>query len=156
MKNHLVYSHCDPRGQVFYVGCGLSKRAYGVHNRGSLWHQKIKKIDYFEVRILFASDNYEEALGKEKYFIAGLRPECNVIDGHHCPVSRTRVNGITMRQHEVLTYIRDHIDDEGWNPTIGQITQHFGWQSPNSAMCHIRVLAKKGFVTKTARGYFPT
>ena len=62
---------------------------------------------------------------------------------------------LTHRQEEILNLIRDCIDTTGLPPTRVEIAQHFGFNSPNAAEAHLKVLAKKGaldLVPGTSRG----
>jgi SOS-response transcriptional repressor LexA len=37
------------------------------------------------------------------------------------------------------------------HPPVREIMEHFGFRSPNGAMCHIRALEKKGLLRRRAR-----
>ena len=54
----------------------------------------------------------------------------------------------TERQREVLEFICERSQMSG--PTIREIMQHFGFTSPNGAMCHIRALERKGLIRRRA------
>ena len=54
----------------------------------------------------------------------------------------------TDRQREVFDFIRERSQMSG--PTIREIMQHFGFTSPNGAMCHIRALERKGLIRRRA------
>ena len=55
----------------------------------------------------------------------------------------------TDRQREVLQFLRRHLDERGYPPTVAEIARHFGMRSPNAAGQHLRLLAKKGLVEIT-------
>ncbi|MSR52630.1 MAG: transcriptional repressor LexA [Gemmataceae bacterium] len=55
---------------------------------------------------------------------------------------------ITKRQHEILDYIRDKIENRGFPPSIREIGEAFGIASPNGVMCHLKALEKKGFIER--------
>jgi len=50
---------------------------------------------------------------------------------------------LTTRQREILKYISEHIDNNGFPPTRSELSDHFGFRSPNAAESHLRALAKK-------------
>jgi repressor LexA len=54
------------------------------------------------------------------------------------------MHDLTLRQQEILQFIRDRIGDTGLPPTRAEIAQKFGFRSPNAAEDHIKVLARKG------------
>ncbi len=51
---------------------------------------------------------------------------------------------LTRRQEEILNLIKAWIETTGSPPTRVEISQHFGFSSPNAAEQHLKVLAKKG------------
>jgi len=53
---------------------------------------------------------------------------------------------LTKRQKEILTFISDHIDSEGFPPTRNEVSEHFGFRSPNAAESHLRALEHKGVI----------
>lgn len=55
---------------------------------------------------------------------------------------------ITKRQHEILHYIRDKIENRGFPPSIREIGEAFEIASPNGVMCHLKALEKKGFIER--------
>ena len=62
---------------------------------------------------------------------------------------------LTRRQEEILGLIRQWIETTGLPPTRAEIAQQFGFNSPNAAEEHLKVLAKKGaldLVPGTSRG----
>ncbi len=65
---------------------------------------------------------------------------------------------LSPRQSEILDYIIRFIREEGWPPTRAEITEYFGFASPNAAQCHLKALAGKGAIrieSGTARGIVP-
>lgn len=54
---------------------------------------------------------------------------------------------LTPRQQDVLMWISGYIDTHDYPPTVRDICNHYGWTTPNSAMCHLRPMRKKGYVT---------
>ncbi|HJZ92398.1 MAG TPA: transcriptional repressor LexA [Gemmataceae bacterium] len=55
---------------------------------------------------------------------------------------------ITKRQHEILDFIRDKIENRGFPPSIREIGEAFRIASPNGVMCHLKALEKKGFIER--------
>ena len=55
---------------------------------------------------------------------------------------------ITKRQHEILGFIRDKIENRGFPPSIREIGEAFDIASPNGVMCHLKALEKKGFIER--------
>jgi repressor LexA len=53
---------------------------------------------------------------------------------------------LTKRQNQILKYISEHIDNRGFPPTRNELSEHFGFRSPNAAESHLRALAKKGVI----------
>ena len=65
------------------------------------------------------------------------------------------MDGLTDRQAEILDYVRKNLRDKGAPPTRADISQAFGFSSPNAAERHLRALQDKGFielVSGSARG----
>lgn len=62
---------------------------------------------------------------------------------------------ITKRQSEVLGYLKDFHLEHGYPPTRRDITDEFGFKSPNAAEEHLRALDRKGYIKlrrNTSRG----
>ena len=53
---------------------------------------------------------------------------------------------LTIRQQEILDFIKEHIHDTGFPPTRSEIAQRMGYKSPNAAEEHLRALARKGAI----------
>lgn len=53
---------------------------------------------------------------------------------------------LTPRQQEILDFIRNSLEVLGAPPTRVEISQAFGFASPNAAEDHLRALAKKGAI----------
>lgn len=52
---------------------------------------------------------------------------------------------LTDAQAAVLDYIKEHTGAFGFQPSCAEISEHFGWASPNAASEHIRRACKKGY-----------
>src|SRR5437660_12250260 len=55
---------------------------------------------------------------------------------------------LTDRQKQIYDFIRKHIDDKGYPPTVRDIGDSFKIKSPNGVMCHLKALEKKGLITR--------
>ena len=56
---------------------------------------------------------------------------------------------LTVRQQEVLAFIRQQQRKTGFSPSSREIQAHFGFQSQTAAMNHLRALEKKGVIKRT-------
>ena len=62
---------------------------------------------------------------------------------------------LTVRQQQILSFIRAEIQRTGFPPTRAEIAQQFGFKSVNAAEDHLRALARKNaieLVSGTSRG----
>ena len=62
---------------------------------------------------------------------------------------------LTIRQQQILNYIKDHLSLTGFPPTRSDIANEMGFKSPNAAEDHLRALARQGaieIVPGTSRG----
>ena len=58
------------------------------------------------------------------------------------------MQGLTARQEQVLSYIRQSIVDRGYPPTLREIGAHMGIRSTNGVNDHLRALERKGYLTR--------
>src|SRR5580698_9653703 len=58
------------------------------------------------------------------------------------------MQGLTDRQQQVLSYIRQSIHDRGYPPTLREIGAHMGIRSTNGVNDHLRALERKGYLTR--------
>ncbi|MCP4811795.1 MAG: repressor LexA, partial [Planctomycetaceae bacterium] len=56
---------------------------------------------------------------------------------------------LTQRQRAVYEMIRDKIINRGYGPTVREIGEHFGINSPNGVMCHLKAIEKKGLIRRS-------
>jgi repressor LexA len=56
------------------------------------------------------------------------------------------MSNLTARQAEILRFIRDAIEADGYPPTRAEICTAFGFSSPNAAEDHLRTLERKGAI----------
>jgi len=62
---------------------------------------------------------------------------------------------LTERQKEILEFIYEFAQENGYPPTIRDIGDHFGIRSPNGVADHLKALERKGEISlrsNTARG----
>lgn len=59
------------------------------------------------------------------------------------------LQSLTKRQREVYEMIRDKILNRGYGPTVREIGEHFGINSPNGVMCHLKAIEKKGLIRRS-------
>lgn len=65
------------------------------------------------------------------------------------------MKALTTRQSQVLSIIKDHIQETGMPPTRAEIAGVLGFKSANAAEEHLKALARKGVITMmpgTSRG----
>ncbi len=55
---------------------------------------------------------------------------------------------LTKRQKMVLNFIIDHIESEGYPPTIREIGDHLGIRSTNGVNDHLKALERKGYLER--------
>jgi repressor LexA len=58
------------------------------------------------------------------------------------------MQGLTGRQEQVLTFIRQSIAERGYPPTLREIGAHMGIRSTNGVNDHLRALERKGYLTR--------
>ena len=56
---------------------------------------------------------------------------------------------LTPRQSEILDFIKQCLEDNGFPPTRAEIAQQLGFKSPNAAEEHLKALARKGAIEMT-------
>ncbi|MDD4111318.1 MAG: hypothetical protein PHS54_07285, partial [Clostridia bacterium] len=55
---------------------------------------------------------------------------------------------LTKRQKEVLDFITEYIDKNGFGPTLNEINQKLGMGSASAAYQHVDALERKGYLKK--------
>jgi repressor LexA len=63
-------------------------------------------------------------------------------------MSQNNRPSLTDRQQQVLTAIRDCIDEYGYPPSIRELGQRVGIKSTNGVSDHLKALERKGYLTK--------
>ncbi len=60
------------------------------------------------------------------------------------------VRDLTVRQGEILRFITDYVERQGYPPTLKEIAARFGMSSANAARDHLRALEGKGYIRRAA------
>jgi repressor LexA len=58
---------------------------------------------------------------------------------------------LTTKQEAIYNFIRKHIENKGYPPSIRDICEEFEISSPNGVMCHLKALQKKGFINRVEK-----
>src|SRR3569832_2139411 len=58
------------------------------------------------------------------------------------------MQGLTDRQQQVLSYIRQSIVERGYPPTLREFGNHMGIRSTNGVNDHLRALERKGYLAR--------
>lgn len=58
---------------------------------------------------------------------------------------------LTARQREVLAWISEYIETNGFSPSTRDLCRAFGFTGPNGAVCHLQALRRKGCITWVER-----
>ncbi|MEK7665796.1 MAG: transcriptional repressor LexA [Patescibacteria group bacterium] len=53
---------------------------------------------------------------------------------------------LTKKQNDILTYIREHLNEHGYAPSYREIADHFELSSPATVHQHVQNLIEKGYV----------
>jgi repressor LexA len=61
----------------------------------------------------------------------------------------TDTTELTVKQQEILDFIRQAIEETGFPPTRAEIAKAFRYSSPNAAEDHLRTLERKGAIELT-------
>ncbi|MEM1269012.1 MAG: S24 family peptidase [Bacteroidota bacterium] len=60
---------------------------------------------------------------------------------------------LTSKQNAFMSYLIDHIRDQGVWPTYREMVDHFGYRSPNSVTQNLQALMKKGYLRRESGSY---
>lgn len=60
------------------------------------------------------------------------------------------MKALTQRQQQLLTFIEDHLVDNGYPPSIREMAEHMGIRSTNGVNDHLKALERKGFLARKA------
>ena len=55
---------------------------------------------------------------------------------------------LTKRQQEILDFILDSFRNDGFIPSVREISDFFGFASTNAVVCHLDALVKKGYIAR--------
>jgi repressor LexA len=53
---------------------------------------------------------------------------------------------LTEKQRAILAYVEEYARQTGFRPTLDEVRRHFGLQSINGAVVHIKALERKGYL----------
>jgi repressor LexA len=56
---------------------------------------------------------------------------------------------LTRRQSEILTYLQNHIQEQGFAPSFEEIAERFGFQSLATVHEHLTNLERKGYIRRS-------
>src|SRR2546428_11587572 len=56
---------------------------------------------------------------------------------------------LTRRQKEILTYLEQHIQEQGYAPSFEEIAERFGFQSLATVHEHLTNLERKGYIRRS-------
>lgn len=59
-------------------------------------------------------------------------------------------NGLTIRQKEILEFLKEFIMESGYPPTLREICARFGIRGPKNARKHLDAIEKKGFIKRSS------
>ncbi len=59
---------------------------------------------------------------------------------------RVAMENLSSKQEQVLKFLVDFNENNGFPPTIRELCNHFGYKSLNTAHFHLRALEKKGYI----------
>jgi repressor LexA len=65
-----------------------------------------------------------------------------------CSDSLAPMQGLTDRQREILKFITERIDEQGYPPTIREIGEFMGIRSTNGVNDHLKALERKGYLKR--------
>jgi repressor LexA len=58
---------------------------------------------------------------------------------------------LTPRQRDVLEIVKTSIEEHGYPPTVREICEKIGANSPNAGAFHLKELVRKGYLEKAGR-----
>lgn len=61
------------------------------------------------------------------------------------------MKGLTKRQDEILTYIKEYVVSNGYPPTVREICAAIGVSSPATVHAHLQNLENKGMIKRKKR-----
>ena len=67
---------------------------------------------------------------------------------HELPDTAEDAQGLTLRQRRVLQVIRESVDARGYPPSVREIGEAVGLNSPSSVAHQLKVLQAKGFLRR--------
>ena len=59
---------------------------------------------------------------------------------------------LTLTQEKVFNFLKDHLREKGFPPTLREIASHFGLQGPKAPQKTLNILERKGYIHKVRGG----
>jgi repressor LexA len=59
---------------------------------------------------------------------------------------------LTLTQEKVLNFLKNHLQEKGFPPTLREIASHFGLRGPKAPQKTLQVLQKKGYIRRVPGG----
>jgi repressor LexA len=60
--------------------------------------------------------------------------------------------GLTPTQEKVFNFLKDHLQEKGFPPTLREIASHFGLRGPKAPQKTLNILGRKGYIHKVPGG----
>jgi repressor LexA len=61
-------------------------------------------------------------------------------------------NELTVKQKKVLHFLKSHLQEKGFPPTLREIASHFGLRGPKAPQKTLQTLEKKGYIRRVPGG----
>ena len=61
-------------------------------------------------------------------------------------------NELTIKQKKVLHFLKNHLQEKGFPPTLREIASHFGLRGPKAPQKTLQTLEKKGYIRRVPGG----
>jgi repressor LexA len=81
----------------------------------------------------------------------GSEPFQRITATQVCSIESPMSRSITLRQTQILQFIKNFILDQGYAPTRREIMRHFDLKSTRGVAEHLIALKKKGYLTQTGK-----
>ena len=59
---------------------------------------------------------------------------------------------LTSTQEKVFDFLKNHLKENGFPPTLREIASHFGLQGPRAPQKTLNILERKGYIRKIPGG----
>lgn len=122
-KDYYVYTHCDKKGNIFYIGKGRGNRCKSK-KRNNLWLEKVNDIGEYFIEIPYDNLTEEEALDCEALLIELYKHNNLVNLSHPSPKSdNTLYYDIMQKAKDIKTLydILDNFDEYSKNKQFNKL-----------------------------------